>query len=83
MDFAISQCKLVFSRLVIDFISKIEEVGAFLFETGDSQDEVRQEDVNFFEGGLGGDWDSDVEEFGVLVPFVGLFGFYLDYLGHF
>lgn len=83
MDFAIIQCKLVFSRFIIDFISEIEEMGAFLFKTGDSENDIRQEDVNFFERGLRGDWDSDIDEFGVLVPFVGFFGFDLDYFGHF
>ncbi len=54
MEEAIGEYKLIIRGAVLYLSEEVEEVCLFLFSGSDSEDEIREEDVYLFEGGVCG-----------------------------
>lgn len=63
-------------------MKEIEEMGLFLLDAGDSEDQVREIDFYLFQGGVGRQGNLEVDVLFVLVPLVSFLGLYFNDIGH-
>ena len=82
MQEPVREDKLVVWRVAIYFLCQIESLSLIFLATGDSEDEICQEDIDFFEGRMARKRYLDIDVLFILVPLVSFLRFYFYHCCH-